>query len=294
MNIEVRHLRGFLAIAEEGTITRAAARLHQTQPALSRTLAQLEQQVGAVLVDRSTHHLRLTAAGLRFQVAAASAVRTFDLALASVAADVPALRLGYTWSAAAHTAAIVRAWNQRCPSRPLVVLRSDERTGGLAHGQVDVALVHGPVPDPALRTALLDSDARVAALPAGQSMAGSVSVTLADLAGEGLVVNSVAGTTTPGLWPRGARPQVAADTARIEDWLVAIAAGTGVGVTAASTATLHPHPGVVFVPLTGAAPIPLLLAWPARDPHPDVRELVPVAKAATRHSESLGPHPRGR
>jgi len=281
MNVEVRHFRCFLAIAEEGTVTRAAARLHQTQPALSRTLAQLEQQVGAVLVDRSTHHLRLTAAGLRFQVAAASAVRAFDQALASVSAEAAPLRLGYTWSAAAHASAIVRAWNGQTPARPVVVLRSDERAGGLDQGLVDVALVHGPVEDPALRTAPLDSDARVAALPGGHRLAGSVSVTLADLASEPLVVNSVAGTTTPELWPPGRRPQVAADTARIEDWLVAIAAGEGVGVTAASTATLHPHPGVVFVPLTGAARIPLLLAWPARDPHPDVRELVQVAQAAT-------------
>jgi DNA-binding transcriptional LysR family regulator len=281
MNIEVRHLRAFLAIVEEGNVTRAATRLHVSQPALSRTLAQLEKQIGSLLVDRSTHHLQLTAAGLRFQVAAASAVRAFDQALASVAADPPPLRLGYTWSAAAHAAAIVRGWNEAMPQRPMVVLRSDERTGGLAHGHVDVALVHGPVLDPALRTVLIDSEARVAALPAGHRLAGSASVTLADLAGEGLVVNSVAGTTTPELWPQGPRPHVAADSARIEDWLVAIAAGTGVGVSASSTASLHPHPGVVFVPLTGAPPIPLLLAWPARDAHPDVGELAVVAQRVT-------------
>jgi DNA-binding transcriptional LysR family regulator len=288
MNVEVRHLRAFLAIAEEGNVTRAAARLHLTQPALSRTLAQLEQQVGSQLVDRSTHHLRLTAAGTRFQVTAAGALRAFDLALASVVADIPRLRLGHTWSAAGYTAAIVRGWNQTQPDRPMVVLRSDERTGGLAHGDVDIALVHGPVTDPALRTCLIDSEVRVAAVPAGHRLAAQASVTLVDLATEGLVVNTVAGTTTPELWPEGARPQVVADSSRIDDWLIAIAAGTGVGVTAASTATLHPHPGVAFVPLSGVPPIPLLLAWPARDPHPDVRELVRVAQRATRAGSVKG------
>lgn len=284
MNVELRHLRCFLAIAEEGNVTRAAAALHLTQPALSRTLAQLERQLGTQLVDRSTHHLRLTATGLRFQVAAAKAVRAFDQALESVAVELPRLRLGHTWAAAAYTAAIVRGWNQAQPGRPLVVLRSDERTAGLAHGDVDVALVHGPVTDRALRTHLIDSEVRVAAVPTGHPLAARTSLTLADLASEGLVVNTVAGTTTPALWPEGARPQVVADSSRIDDWLVAIAAGTGVGVTAASTPLLHPHPGVAFVPLTGAPPIPLLLAWPVRDPHPDVRELVRVAQRATREA----------
>jgi DNA-binding transcriptional LysR family regulator len=282
MNVEVRHLRCFLAIAEEGNVTRAAAALHLTQPALSRTLAQLEQQLGARLVDRSTHHLRLTPAGQRFQLAAASAVRAFDLALASVAADSPRLRLGLTWSTATYTAAIVRAWNSEHPQRPLIVRRSDERTGGLAYGEVDVALVHGPVTDSSLRTALLDEEPRVAALPAGHRLAAATELTLADLAGEALIVNTVAGTTTPELWPAGARPVIGGDSETIDDWLVEIASGTGVGVTAASTPSLHPHPGVRFVPLVGAPPIPMLLAWPARDAHPDVRELVRLAARATR------------
>ncbi len=282
MNVELRHLRCFLAIAEEGNVTRAAAALHLTQPALSRTLAQLERQLGTQLVDRSTHHLRLTPAGVRFRLAAAAAVRAFDQALGSVATDPPRLRLGLTWSSATYTAAIVRVWNEVHPDRPLIVRRSDERTGGLAHGAVDVALVHGPVTDAALRTTLLAEEDRVAALPAGHRLAGASTLTLADLAGEVLVVNSVAGTTTPELWPAASRPVVGGDSETIDDWLVKIAAGSGVGVTAGSTPSLHPHPGVRFVPLTGAPPIPLLLAWPALDSHPDVRELVRLALRATR------------
>ena len=63
MTMELRHLRCFLAIAEEGTLTRAATRLHLTQPVVSRTLRQLEDHLGVRLIDRSTHHLGLTAAG---------------------------------------------------------------------------------------------------------------------------------------------------------------------------------------------------------------------------------------
>src|SRR5258705_1886537 len=71
MIVELRHLRCFLAIAKEGNLTRAAARLHLTQPALSRTLQQLEASLGLRLVDRSTHHLALTAAGQAFRDKAA-------------------------------------------------------------------------------------------------------------------------------------------------------------------------------------------------------------------------------
>ena len=63
MDVELRHLRALVTIAAEGTVTAAAVRLRITQPALSRTLHQLEQRVGAVLVDRSTRHLALTPTG---------------------------------------------------------------------------------------------------------------------------------------------------------------------------------------------------------------------------------------
>ncbi|NUS12178.1 MAG: LysR family transcriptional regulator, partial [Streptomyces sp.] len=74
MTIELRHLRAFLVIAEEGNITRAAARLRLSQPALSRTLRQLEDHLGGRLVDRSTHHLELTAEGRTFRDKAAAAL----------------------------------------------------------------------------------------------------------------------------------------------------------------------------------------------------------------------------
>jgi DNA-binding transcriptional LysR family regulator len=281
MTIEARHLRSFLAIAEEGNVTRAAARLNVSQPALSRTLGQLEQRLGVRLVDRSTHHLSLTDAGRRFQPAAAEAIRTFDQALASVVSGVPPLRLGHTWASSAHTVTIVRAWNAAHPDWPVQLRRSDERTGGLAHGEVDIALIRGPVIDPTLQTSLIDEEQRVAAIPAGHRLASAVELTLAELADEPLVVNSRAGTTTPDLWPEGARPHVVADSTSTDGWLITIAAGTGIGVTPASTATLQPHPDVRYIPLRGAPLVPLLLAWPAHDPHPHIRELVRVAHRAT-------------
>jgi DNA-binding transcriptional LysR family regulator len=282
MTVEARHLRCFLAIADEGNVTRAAARLHLSQPALSRTLTRLERQLGVHLVDRSTHHLSLTDAGRRFQQTATEAIRVFDLALASVVSGIPPLRFGHTWAATTHTVTIVRAWNGAHPEWPIQLHRSEERTAGLARGEVDIALIRGPVTDPLLKTSLIDQESRVAAIPSGHRLAGASELTLSDLAGERLVINSAAGTTTLALWPEGARPQIVADTTSTDGWLITIAAGTGIGVTPASTATLQPHPDVRYIPLSDAPRVPLLLAWPAHDPHPHIRELVRVAHRATR------------
>ena len=111
---------------------------------------------------------------------------------------------------------------------------------------------------------------------------GHPRLTLAQLSGEPVVVTTV-GTTTPELWPVDARPAIGAEMTTIDDWLVAIASGAGFGVSVASTARLHQHPDVRYVPLDDAPPVPLLLAWPKRGPqHPalaDLRQLAAQAAA---------------
>ncbi len=281
-NVEIRHLRCFLAIAEDRNVTRASARLHISQPALSRTLAQLEQRLGVQLVTRTTHHLDLTGAGRSFEVSAREAVRLFDVTIASAAGGIAPLRFGHAWSTATHTAAIARAWRSAFADRPLHVRRSEERRAGLASGEVDVALVHGPLRDRALRTTLIDEEPRVAALPAAHPLASATSVTLDELAQHALIINTLSGTTTLDLWPRDPKPPIAADVLTLEDWLIAIASGAGFGISAASTAALHPWPDLRYVLVRDVAPIPLLLAWPARGAHPHVKSFVAVARRATR------------
>ena len=81
MNVELRHLRALTAIGEEGTITGAAAVLHISQPALSRTLEQLESRVGVRLVERTTRTLSLTDAGQQLYERAHLILRQLDDAL---------------------------------------------------------------------------------------------------------------------------------------------------------------------------------------------------------------------
>ncbi|GAA2787621.1 hypothetical protein GCM10019017_36200 [Streptomyces showdoensis] len=206
-NIELRHLRCFLAIAEEGNLTRAAARLHLTQPAVSRTLAALERHLGARLVDRSTHHLALTPEGRTFHDRAAAAVTAFDAAVDPELLRHRPLRLGHAWSAfGPYTTPLLRRWQAEHPGTPLELLRVDDRTAGLLRGEVDAALLRGPVEVPGLATEELLTEERVAAVPADSPLAARPALALADLAAETAILNPVSGTTTLDLWPAAARP----------------------------------------------------------------------------------------
>ncbi|MEU8616515.1 LysR family transcriptional regulator [Streptomyces sp. NPDC048623] len=285
-SIEVRHLRCFLAIAEEGNLTRAAARLHLTQPAVSRTLAALEKHLGARLVDRSTHHLALTAEGRAFRERATAAVAAFEAAVDPGRLRHRPLRLGHAWSAfGPYTTPLLRRWRREHPETPLELLRIDDRTAGLLRGEVDAALLRGPVDVPGLATEELLREARVAALPADSAPAGRAELALADLAGETAVLNTVSGTTTLDLWPPDQRPRSTLTVANTDDWLAAIAAGRGIGVSSASTAALHPHPGVTYRPLRDAPPLPVVLAWRPAAPHPATAALLALAREIVRESE---------
>ncbi|WP_443046601.1 LysR family transcriptional regulator [Streptomyces sp. NBC_00247] len=277
--IELRHLRAFLAIADERNVTRAAARLGLTQPAVSRTLAALEAHLGTRLVDRSTHHLALTPEGVAFRDRAALAVSAFDDATDPGRPQRRPLRLGHAWSAfGPYTTPLLRTWQARYPQTPLELLRIDDRTAGLARGEVDAALLRGPVEAPGLVTEVLFTEPRVAAVTADGPHAGRATLTLADLADGPVVLNPVSGSTTLGLWPPDARPTATVTVANTDDWLTAIAAGRGSGVSAASTADMHPHSGVVYVRLADAPPLPVLLARRDGPGHPALPRLGALAR----------------
>lgn len=270
MSIELRHLRAFATIARLSGISAAARELGVTQPALSRTLRALETAVGVRLVDRTTTSLQLTPAGRAMLPRVEAALAAVDDALDVARHAVWPLRVGHAWSAAGpRTAQIVRAWARARPDVPVEVVQVEDRYAGLTRGLVDVAVLRDvPVPDGADSVAL-DTETRVAVLPADHRLAGPGSLALADLAGEPLVVNGVTGTVTPSMWPPDRRPAPGPVVGSIEDWLVAVASGQGVGVSAASTAQLHARPGVVFVPLTDAPPMTVRMAWRRRGGHPE-------------------------
>jgi DNA-binding transcriptional LysR family regulator len=283
MTAELRHLRAFAAIADEGNVTRAAARLHITQPALSRTLAQLEAHLGVRLIERTTHHLELTAAGRLFHHRVRAALAAVDEVLDPARAATWPLRLGHAWSGlGSHTTAVLRRWSETHPEIPLELLRIDDRAAGLTQGRVDAAVVREPITLPGVRTAHLFAEPRMAAVPSDSPLAARSPLTLADLAAHPVALNTVSGTTTVELWPEGARPRVTVEVANTDDWLTAIAAGRAVGVTTTATVDMHPHPAVAYRPLTDAPDVEVYLAWREPPTHPAVTELPDLVAAVVR------------
>jgi DNA-binding transcriptional LysR family regulator len=188
------------------------------------------------------------------------------------------LRLGHAWSAFGElTVSLLRSWMQECPDVPLELRRIENRTAGLSRGEVDAALLRGPVTTPGIRTEPL-MEPRLAAVPAGTALAARSRLTLGDLAGYPVVLSTASGTTTTDLWPASIRPEATIEVASTDEWLAAIAAGKAVGVTTTATASVHPYPGIAYRPLAGAADLAVSLAWTHPPTHPAIAKLVTLAR----------------
>ncbi|MES4903455.1 MULTISPECIES: LysR family transcriptional regulator [unclassified Streptomyces] len=282
MNLELRHLRALAAIGDEGSLTGAARALHTTQPALSRTLAQLEQRLGVRLVERTTRRVRLTESGERLWEHAHRILGQLDDAVAEVVGDrrPRPLRLAFTWAAlGSHTVPLLRTWRERHPEVPVHIRRADDPVGLLRRGEADLAFVRlRPEPDDRhVVHSELTRERRMAALPMGHPLADRADVALADLGDDTVALCATASTTSAELWPEGRRPRTVT-VPGVDEWLTTIATGAAIGVTAEGTVHQHPHPGVRYVPLRDADPVTVHLAWPARSAHP-------ATAAFLRHTE---------
>ncbi|MFB7632763.1 LysR family transcriptional regulator [Streptomyces sp. NPDC056149] len=268
--VELRHLRGFLAVADERSFTHAADRLRTGQPALTRAVRALETALGVRLLDRTTRHVALTDAGRRLYADLAPLLPRLATALRSPTGPA-LLRLGFTSLLPTACRALIADF-EAATGAGVRLVRRDAPLAGLETGESDVAVLRGEVPpDAGLRTALLLREPRVAAVPraaAPGSLARRRVLDWAELAELPLVVNTVTGATRPELWPADRRPQLACTAGNFDEWLEAVAAGHGVGVAPEPVAERHPHPGIRYVRLKNAPPVPVHLALPARDAHP--------------------------
>src|SRR5918912_2553267 len=219
--------------------------------------------------ERSTHHLTLTRTGTAYRDRVAAAVAAVDTVLDPAALPSWPLRLGHAWSAlGVHTPTLLRRWADRYPDVELQLVQVDHRSAGLHDGRADAAVIRGPVTRPGLRSEHLLDEGRVAAVPAEHRLADRPRLALADLADDPVVVNTVSGPTGTALWPPDRRPARTVEVTGTEDWLAAIAAGRGVGVTVSATAELNRYPGVRFLPLPDTPPVPVSLAWTDPPTHP--------------------------
>jgi DNA-binding transcriptional LysR family regulator len=278
MDLELRHLRCLVAIADAGTFTDAGIELGISQAAVSRNLLALEHVLGVRLLHRTSRTVAPTTAGVHVLAQARQILAAAANLVSEATTGHTALRVGHAWSAMGrHTREFQRRWASGHPETSLQLIRVNSPTGGLAEGLCDVAVLRTPPADRRFEGgrseggrfdgAVVGWERRYLAVAADDPWARRRSVALAEVADRTVVIDRRTGTTTPDLWPPAGRPALL-DTRDIDDWLAIIAAGGGVGITPEGTTGQYRRDGVVFRPLRDAPPIAVHLFWRRHDPHP--------------------------
>jgi DNA-binding transcriptional LysR family regulator len=193
--MELRHLRSFVAVADELHFTRAAERLHIAQSPLSQHIRRLERELGTRLFDRDHHSVDLTPAGRAMLDHARAAVRHADdaahAARLAAAGRAGTLAVGFLASAALELLPrILPSFRAHAPG---VGLRLTEATSAqqlerLRGGRLDVAFTRPPADSHDLATEVIWSEPIVVALPAGHARGAKARLRLAELDGEPLVL----------------------------------------------------------------------------------------------------------
>jgi DNA-binding transcriptional LysR family regulator len=295
--MELRHLRYFIAVAEEGHITRAAARLGIQQPPLSQQIHALERELDVQLFRRKPRGVVLTDAGRALLDDARAILAQVDHARATTRrtarGEQGRLVVGFTSSApfVPFVPRVIRAFRE---SFPLVSLTLEETGTGemieaLRNELIDAAFIRSPAPDPSgVVVHPLLEEAMVVALPIGHRMASSAddaALKLAALAGETFILYRR--PVGPGLYDAiiaschgaGFSPLVGQEAPRILSTLSLVAAGLGVTLVPASLQHLRMD-GVIFRQLAGEPQpkAPLNLAYRRDEASAVVRRFIELVR----------------
>jgi DNA-binding transcriptional LysR family regulator len=299
MNIELRHLRYFVTVAEEASFTAAARRVHVTQQVLSTQIRQLEEAIGAELLRRTSRGVVLTPAGSAFLEAAretlASLERGVGAALNAAASVAGRLCVGLSVAASGEMRTrLLRSFAGAYPAVELELVTFDltAPAAGLLDHRTDVALIRPPADAPGLALEEVEAEPRVFVLPAGHPLAGREVLELADVAGLPWVAAALAADgCAPARWrdewlvsprPGGDEAVIGAVARTIDEWREHIVAGRGISLCPASSEEYNARPGLVFVPGKGVPPTSLCVAWRAGDERPAVRSFVELALSVAR------------
>jgi DNA-binding transcriptional LysR family regulator len=298
--MELRHLRYFVAVAEELHFHRAATRLHISQPPLSQQIRALERELGVTLLERNRRRVTLTAAGIAFlddaRAILASVERASERALGISRGSLGTLSLGFVGSAMFSPVLpiILREFRTGHPEVELVLreLPTMAQLVALVSGEIDVGVIRGPVDladyDGQLELSTIQRERLVAAVPADHRLAARKRIRAVDLRGESFVI--LARREAPGLFAglaaamveAGGVPDDVLEVAEMQTIISLVAGGFGVSLVPSSVGAVD-RTGVAFRPLVGPIPtIELAIAWQPRTDSPVRNEFLAVAHAVRR------------
>jgi DNA-binding transcriptional LysR family regulator len=267
--MELRHLRYFVAVAEELHFSRAAERLHVVQPAVSEQVRKLEEELGVRLFDRTHRNVALTDAGAALLPEAHRVLRQAEAArLAARSASDRAghlLRIGYVPTAL--LASIPQTLRRVVASTPNLKTTMEPGPGlelcdAVRAGELDVAVVSLPVPTAGLRVTPLGEQRAVAVFPTGHEHALKPHVGLEQIAPERIVVlprdadrpfyDAVLTTCcAAGISPT----LIEMPDGQVDRVLLAVASGSGMALLPECAGERYADAGVRFVALDGESPV---------------------------------------
>jgi DNA-binding transcriptional LysR family regulator len=306
--MELRHLRYFVAVAEEGHITRAAARLGIQQPPLSQQIHALERELDVQLFRRKPRGVELTSAGRALLDDARAILAQVEHALAATRrtarGEQGRIVVGFTSSTpfVPFVPQVIRAFRELYPLVALALEETGtgEMVDGLRSELIDAAFIRSPAPDPAgIEVHPLLEEPMMVALPEGHALAApeAAPLPLTALSGDTFILYRR--PVGPGLYDAiiaachgaGFSPRVGQEAPRILSTLSLVAAGLGVSLVPASLQRLRMD-GVVFRSLAGASrpKAPLNLAHRRGETAALVRRFVALVR---RIAAELPPEARG-
>lgn len=290
--MELRHLAGFVAVAEELHFGRAADRLHMAQPPLSQQIRQLERDLGVQLFERTTRSVRLTSAGQAMLLPAKTVLADVETAARAAQAggrgEVGRVSIGFAGASTHQTIPrLTRAVRLRHPGVELVLrgqMYSGEGLSRVADGSLDLTFLRLPVRHERVTTRVVDREELVAALPADHRLARQERVALVDLAEEpfvsfpGLGGSAVREALVQACLAAGFSPRIVQEAPDSYTILALVAAGVGVTLTVSTVQHIEVE-GMVYRPLADPLPpILLALAWRRDNPTAALHSVLAVAE----------------
>jgi DNA-binding transcriptional LysR family regulator len=292
MNMELRHLRYFVAVAEERNFTRAAERLHIAQPPLSRQIQQLEEDLGVPLIEKGSRPLRLTEAGQFFLAHAKpllDQVRDLKAMTQRVGKLERTLSLGFVASTLyGQLPEIVRRYRERYPEVEVTLheMTTVEQLKALKEGRIDVGFGRLKSEDPSIRRIVLREERMMVAMSPGHRLAAAPgALRLTDLVHEKLLVYpkaprpSFADQVLKVFGEANLAPDHVTEVRELQIAIGLVAAGQGIALVPESVQGMH-HRNVLYLPIEDKhAFSPILFSVRHMDRSPELENMLATVYA---------------
>jgi DNA-binding transcriptional LysR family regulator len=294
-NIELRHLRYFLAVAEELNFGRAAERLSITQPSLSRQIQNLEKELKIILFERNQRQIKLTAPGQIFLTEAEQILLRFDQGIQTIKkasrGEIGQLTVGFQGSSVYDIIPVsIKSFRDRFPEVEIIMqhMTTSEQVIAIAENNLDVGFVTPPITDADLKVEILLQEPLVLALPENHPLAARSEISITALANEPLILASR--DRGCGLHEQifdiyqraGLHANVVCAAREMQVILGFVAAGIGISLLPSHVKNFQ-RTGVIYRVLTPEAPIAGLgIAWNPENITPVLLVFLDIVRSFTR------------